>query len=58
MRSVFGSYAAPGVDLDFDAVVDGSGVLSIDFGIGGSRKGATGTGTGMGGGEGSSSGSR
>lgn len=55
MRSVF---ASPGVDFDFDPVMDGSGVLSIDFGIDGSRKGAMGTGTGRGGGEGSSSGSR
>jgi hypothetical protein len=58
MRSVFTSYVVPGVEPDFDPVVDGSGVLSNDFGIGGSRKGATGTGTGRGGGEGSSSGSR
>lgn len=55
MRSVF---ASPGAGFDFDPVVDGSGVLSIDFGIDGSRKGAMGTGTGRGGGEGSSSGSR
>jgi hypothetical protein len=53
MRSVFTSVGA-----DFSPVVDGSGVLSNDFGIGGNRKGAIGTGTGWGGGEGSSRGSR
>jgi hypothetical protein len=58
MRSVFTSFVVPVVEVDFDPVVDGSGVLSSDFGIGGSRKGAAGTGTGSGGGEGSSSGSR
>ncbi len=58
MRSVFTSYGAPGVKPDFDLVVDGSGVSSDDFGIGGSRKGAIGTGTGWGGGEGSLRGSR
>jgi hypothetical protein len=56
MRSVFNS--VPEVETDFGPAVDGSGVLSNDFGIGGSRKGAMGTGTGRGGGEGSSSGSR
>jgi hypothetical protein len=54
MRSVF---ISDETEVDFDPV-DGSGVLSNDFGIGGSRKGATGTGTGWGGGEGSSRGSR
>ena len=54
MRSVFISFEA---EVGFDPV-DGSGVLSNDFGIGGSRKGAIGTGTGWGGGEGSSRGSR
>ena len=49
---------APEVKTDFDLVADGSGVLSEECGIGGSRKGAIGTGTGGGGGEGSSSGSR
>lgn len=58
MRSVFTSLVAPEVEADFDPVVDGSGVLSNDFGIGGSRKGARGTATGRGGGEGSWSGSR
>ena len=58
MRSVFTSYEVPVVGADFSPVVDGSGVLSNDFGIGGNRKGATGTGTGWGGGEGISRGSR
>jgi hypothetical protein len=53
MRSVFTSFVAPAVEPAFDPVVDGSGVLSSDFGTGGSRKGATGTGTGRGAGEGS-----
>lgn len=44
MRSVFTSIDVP--EADFGPVVDGSGVLSNDFGIGGSRKGAIGTGTG------------
>jgi len=58
MRSVFASFEVPRVEADFSPVVDGSGVLSNDFGIDGSRKGATGTGTGWGAGEGSSRGSR
>lgn len=58
MRSVFASYVVPEVETDFGLVADGSGVLSNDCGIGGSRKGPIGTGTGGGGGEGSSSGSR
>jgi hypothetical protein len=58
MRSMFTSYEVPGVEPDFSPVVDGSGVLSDDFGIGGNREGAIGTGTGWGGGEGSSRGSR
>lgn len=55
---MFVSYVAPEVEPDFDLEADGSGVLSIDCGIGGSRKGTIGTGIGGGGGEGSSSGSR
>lgn len=58
MRSVFTSYEVPEFEADFSPAVDGSGVLSDDFGIDGKRKGAIGTGTGWGGGEGSSRGSR
>jgi hypothetical protein len=58
MRSVFTSFEVPGAEADFSPVVDGSGVLSNDFGIDGNRGGAIGTGTGWGGGEGSSRGSR
>jgi hypothetical protein len=57
-RSVFTSFVALEVEANFDLLLDGSGVLSEDCGIDGSRKGAIGTGTGGGGGEGSWSGSR
>jgi len=55
---VFISCVGTEVENGFGFEADGSGVLSKDCGIGGSRKGAIGTGTGGGGGEGNSSGSR
>jgi len=56
-RSVFASYVGTEAEFGFDLEA-GSGVLSEECGIGGSRNGAIGTGTGGGGGEGNSSGSR
>ena len=55
---MFTSCVGTEVEIGFGFETDGSGVLSKDCGIGGSRRGASGTGMGGGGGEGSSSGSR